>query len=526
MNLKEKGEIDKLIEKYTHIPTSELLTQVKLPKYHPVSLQPDQQKDLKPKGIIVGKYLFTNDDLTVIRNAHNIIKPKIKDYLYEEPDLFISGLSDPLKLNCINLPIDDPGKLWENAKIEMMKNQQQQQQQVEKSNESNEIKPLMECTQNGEEYSELIANNRFKINQTKVSDNNNNNMKDSIKILTSQNQLNNLNPLKRKIRGRPIRRERRNGITDSFKNDLINYNINNTSSWSALDKYHYNEYPNVVKERKIENLAESTANELLKAIEPEKNSPLPKYLKEGKKISFKNEKELEEQLNSDIMKLHSKKISPEEMEEILNRQKNRQIKQQENKQNEQLKNRQTIITSILQKANNVPILKNNDLSLLSEKHYKMYCMLRSHQILSEALQYIYILFIFIYLYRVMKPDVYLLNSYLNVFASAHKIKESEMILTYFPIYNISPDSMTYHHLIELYSNTGFLERALVLRNAMKNQNIKVLKRTNGILVEKLTEEGHIGESLKILTEVKEKDIGSYPNENHLHLLRRLCKVYI
>lgn len=126
----------------------------------------------------------------------------------------------------------------------------------------------------------------------------------------------------------------------------------------------------------------------------------------------------------------------------------------------------------------------------------------------------------------MKPDVYLLNSYLNVFASAHKIKESEMILTYFPIYNISPDSMTYHHLIELYSNTGFLERALVLRNAMKNQNIKVLKRTNGILVEKLTEEGYIGESLKILTEVKEKDIGSYPNENHLHLLRRLCKVFI
>lgn len=403
MNLKEKGGIDKLIEKYTHIPSSELLNHIKLPKYHPVSLQPDEQKSLKPKGIIVGKFLFTNEDLAVIRNSHNIIKPKIKDYLYEEPDLFIGGLSDPLKLNCINLPINDPGKLWEKAKAEMMKQQQQQtkeqKEEVVISNESksnNEIKPLLECTTNGDEYSEVIANNKFKFNSSIPKADNN--TKENIKLLTSQNQLNNLNPLKRKIRGRPIRKQKRNILPDSFKNELSNYNINNnhntSSSWSLLDKYHYNEYPNVIKERKIENLAEETASKLLEAVEPEKNSPLPKYLKEGQKtFSIKDEKELEEQLNSDIMKLHSKKITPEEMEEILNRQKNRQMKQQETKQNEQLRNRQKIIASILQRTNNIPVLKNADLALLSDKHYKMYCMLRSHQVFNEALQYNLYLFI-------------------------------------------------------------------------------------------------------------------------------------
>lgn len=492
IKMKEKGGIDKLIKKYTNIDSIELLNKVTLPKYNNLSPLIDKN-NIESKGVIIDKYLFTLEELMIVNNGHNIPKMKDEYYMYDKPDFFLVGTFDPLKLNCINLPSIIPSQFWNNSK-------KQSTIKIESSNNidnDNDNIKLNSIPVDENDSMKNIAEKKYNINPSNNND---------INSVMKNNKISN-NSVKRKIKGRPLKRTNK-VIDDLLKHKLTTIDVKTTSSWNSLDQFHYNEYPNVIKEKKIENLAQETAESLMNAVKPE--NTISHLLKKSDKDDDEERKEMEK-LNKDIMRIHNNGGTEEEKKNIIMRQEKIKEKHKEKVINKELINRQKSLELILQRTYNVPILNNNDLLLLNPKHYRMYCMLRSHQIFSEAL-------------KSNKPNQYILNSYLNVFTSSHLIHESEVALSCFDLYGIKPDSMTYHHLTELYSNSGYIERCLVLRKAMINDHLVPLKRTNGLLVSKLTEEGEIGQALKLLNEIKAKDMKNYPKEYYLKPLRRICEV--
>lgn len=121
----------------------------------------------------------------------------------------------------------------------------------------------------------------------------------------------------------------------------------------------------------------------------------------------------------------------------------------------------------------------------------------------------------------LKPDVFVLTSYMAVFAEAQRIQPTLQAFALFDKYGVVPNAKTYRVLIRMFVRCKELDKAMEIKECMGKEGLIPDGLTYGLLIETHSHRNLIVEGLKLVEEVQR--VGVRVPERHLRHLRSRCK---
>jgi len=124
----------------------------------------------------------------------------------------------------------------------------------------------------------------------------------------------------------------------------------------------------------------------------------------------------------------------------------------------------------------------------------------------------------------IKPNVLVLNSMMKVYTEALRLNRANIMREKFAEYGLKPNIVTYKSMVKMYCRAQRLERAFDLFNIMKLENSKPDLQTYAYLIQGCTKTYFVSSGMRLLREMKEKQISLKPYYHFvLNFRRRLTK---